>query len=376
MGIIQGKGPMTTLIVLLIAAVALVCLVGQWLRHGDRLSRYEGPVEKPWGEAFDLPDGPSTEHRKVVASIEAQREQIEGLSRGQLLHFARKFMEDAASGREFDARFIEVCASGVRGEWVLAPGADPRRRVLYLHGGAFIAGSTRSHRSVTSRFSAAAGAAVLAVDYRLMPENRRTDSIEDCKTAWKWLLRNGPVGESPPERLYIGGDSAGGNLALMLSAWIRDESLQRPDAVVVLSPVVDFTFSSPSLAANLATDTMLAPLLGRLVRIPRCLLAWLYLLENRMMPSNPVVSPVMGSLHDLPPTLVQVSEAEMLFEDARRYVNKARAAGSPVRLQSWPHLLHVWQWYCPEVPEADQAWHEIGRFLASVEAERASPAPG
>lgn len=369
---------MMTWIFLLLAVVVMacgvVCGIGQWLRHGDRLNRYDHPVPAAAGKAFELPVGPSAEHRAVVISIESQRDHIEGLSRGQLLQFARQFMEDAARDREFDARFVEVNEDGVRGEWVLAPNADPQRRVLYLHGGAFIAGSTHSHRSVTSRFSKVARAAVLSVDYRLMPENRRIDSIEDSRNAWKWVLENGPGGALPAKTLFIGGDSAGGNLALMLSAWIRDESLRRPDAVVALSPVVDFTFSAPSITINRATDTMLAPLIGKLMSVPRCLQALLYLLENRIKPSNPLVSPVMGALHDLPPTLLQVSEAEMLFDDARRYVNKARAAGSPAHLQSWPGLLHVWQWYCPEVPEADEAWQEIARFLANVENGAESPA--
>ncbi len=73
-------------------------------------------------------------------------------------------------------------------------------------------------------------------------------------------------------------------------------------------------------------------------------------------------------LSGLPPTLVQVSEAEMLLDDARRYASKAHAAGSPVHLQSWPGLLHVWQLFYPEVPEARDAWVQIDRFLQDVEA--------
>jgi acetyl esterase/lipase len=239
--------------------------------------------------------------------------------------------------------------------------------VLYIHGGAFIAGSPNSHRAITSRFSEVAQAAVFAADYRLMPEHRRQDGIDDCQAAYRWILGNGPDGPGRPQRLYLGGDSAGGNLALVLAAWARDTGLPKPDGVVGLSPLTDSSYSSPSIRANVRSDAMLGPLFGALLKIPRPLLAWLFALENRFRPVDPRVSPVFGDLSSLPPTLVQVSEAEMLLDDARRYVNKARAAGSPARLQSWPGLLHVWQILNPEVPEAMDAFAQIGDFIRSVE---------
>jgi acetyl esterase/lipase len=242
--------------------------------------------------------------------------------------------------------------------------------VLYLHGGAFIAGSPHSHRTATSRFSAVARAAVLAVDYRLMPEHSRLELMGDCQAAYRWLLDHGPQGAGPAQRVYFGGDSAGGNLALMLSAWARDAGLRRPDAVVALSPLTDSTYSSPSIRGNLATDTLLSTLFGRLARVPRSVLTWMFVLDNRLRPVNPMVSPSRGDLSGLPPTLLQVSESEMLYDDARRYVNKAVAAGSPARLQSWPGLLHVWHLFYPEIPEAGQAWRRVGEFIEAVDAGR------
>jgi acetyl esterase/lipase len=138
--------------------------------------------------------------------------------------------------------------------------------------------------------------------------------------------------------------------------------------VVALSPLTDANHTSPSLRNNVNTDTMLGPLFGRLMKIPRPLLSWFYVLENRMRPVNPTVSPVRDDLSNLPPTLIQVSEAEMLLDDARRYVNKARAAGSPAYLQTWAGLLHVWQIFNPEVPEALEAFEQIDKFLRSAEA--------
>lgn len=353
------------LIVLLLLVV--IWFGGLWLRSGEDLSRYDGPVEPSGVESFASPDGPSSGHRGAEEAIAAVAPQLQGLSRGERLKFIRGFMEEIPQGRDFSSEFIPVDVEGVSCEWVLAPDIDDSRRVLYLHGGAFIAGSPCSHRTVTSRFSEIARAAVLSVDYRLMPENRRIDGIEDCRTAYRWVLENGPNGRGVASRLFMGGDSAGGNLSLVTAAWVRDQGLRAPDAVVALSPLTDSTYSGQSIAGNLHSDTMLGPMFGALTRIPKPLLAWLYLLENRVRQANPLVSPLHGNLSGLPPMLLQASESEMLFDDARRYVKKARAAGSPARLQSWADLLHVWQLFYPEVPEAGQAWKKIGEFLESVE---------
>lgn len=351
---------------LIIVGIA-VWLAGIWIRRGKDLVRFDQTFDAGAVERFSTPGGPSEEHQSVVREFLAMRNQVKGLSRKEMLLFVRNFMENMPKGKEFVSSFIPVKIDGLSAEWVLAPGIDSSRRVLYLHGGGFIAGSPNSHRSATSRFSEVANAAVLAIDYRLMPENRRIDGIEDCRSAYRWILENGPEGQSQLSRLFMGGDSAGGNLALMMAAWIRDEKHRAPDAVIALSPLSDSTYSSPSIRNNLATDYMLAPMFGRLLKIPSWILSWIFVLENRRRQANPLVSPVFGDLSGLPPMLIQVSEAEMLLDDARRYVNKARKAGSPARLQSWSGLLHVWQLFYPEVPEACDAWNKIGEFIQSVE---------
>jgi len=357
-----------SIVIGLVLITVFIWLIGSWLGHGEDLSRFDQPADPEALESFGHGSGPSAEHREAEDGIRALGGQVRGMSRREMLQFTRNFMEEVPAGREFDCEFRPVVAGGVPAEWVLAPGADPARRLLYIHGGAFIAGSPHSHRTITSRYSAETQAAVLAIDYRLMPENRRKHGIEDCRAAYRWILQNGPDGSSEPRRLYVSGDSAGGNLSLVVCAWARDQGLRKPDAVIALSPLTDSAYASPSLRGNLQTDTMLGPLFGALMKIPKPLLAWIYFFETRFRQVDPEVSPLRGDLGNLPPTLIQVSEAEMLLDDARRYVNKARAAGSPARLQSWAGLLHVWQIFNPEVPEAVQAFGEIAAFIRSVEA--------
>ena len=227
-------------------------------------------------------------------------------------------------------------------------------------------GSPRSHRNITSRFSEVADAAVLAIDYRLMPEHSRLAGVEDCRVAYEWMLGHGPDGRSPAGRVYVAGDSAGGNLSLMMSAWSRDHASRKADGVVSLSPVTDMTMGSPSMRNNLETDAMLGPMFKGLARVPRFLLLWVSLAQSRTSPTHPVVSPVFGDLGDLPPTLVHASEAEMLVDDGRRYVNRAAVAGSPARLQTWAHVVHVWHIFYPQLTEARQAWDEIEKFFREI----------
>ena len=275
----------------------------------------------------------------------------------------RKYMDGMFADRQFDASFTPVDAGGVPAEWVLAPGADAARRTLYIHGGAFMMGSPRSHRTLTSQFSALTGGAVLAIDYRLMPEHPRRAGIDDCRSAYRWMLEHGPHGAQAASAVFIGGDSAGGNLTLSLIGWVRDQGLRAPDAVVALSPLTDATMASPSMRANIESDAMLGPLFGKMARVPKALLLCMGWLQTRINPSDPIVSPLRGDLSRLPPVLLQASECEMLVDDSRRYANRAAAAGSPVTLQTWAHMVHVWQIFNPELPEARQALQQIGEFL-------------
>ncbi len=342
-----------------LAAVVLWAITRFYLR-GEDLSRYDRPSAMAVGDSRE----PSAEHHAVVQLFSQMGEKASGVSGKRRLTVMREMMD--AMGEDADLSGIEVTSvdvAGVPGEWVCATDANPARRLLYLHGGAFTMGSPKSHRAITSKFSRIAGASVLAVDYRLMPENRRIDCLTDCQTAYRWILENGPAGAEPVQTLFVAGDSAGGNLTLAVIAWARDAGLRAADAVVALSPATDGTFTSPSLLANLATDHMLGPLIGRILKIPNSLMLWISWASNRLPPSDPRISPLHGDLSGLPPTLVHASEAEMLLDDARRYVGKASDAGSAASLETWHHMLHVWHVFEQRLPEAQEAFEHIERFL-------------
>lgn len=349
-------------IVFFVFAVAVWAIAAFYLRGEDL-----GAYDQPQGQSFSTGAAPSSEH-KVVANL--LQEGMGSLQHGSLksrLLVMREYIDNLFEGREFVSTFSAVNIDGLAAEWVVAPGADSARRVLYIHGGAFTMGSPGSHRVITSKFSQIANAAVLAIDYRLMPEHRRMDGIEDCRQAYRWVLDHGPDGRQPVSKLFVAGDSAGGNLTLSLIAWVRDQGFRAPDAVVALSPVTDGTLSGPSLKTNVASDVMLGPQFGALNKIPKTLLLWASWIGVRINPRDPVISPVFGDLSNLPPVLVHASEAEMLVDDCRRYTNKAAAAGSPVQLQTWAHVVHVWHLFEPDLTEAREAFEEIRKFIAEQE---------
>lgn len=354
-----------TLLTILLTFAVLAFLfwaIARWHLRGPDLSAFDAPT----GERFGARIGPGSEHAAVVASLGRAPALLKDVPRRQHVAVLRRYLDELFPADVPGVGITPADAGGVPAEWVHGPGADPARRVLYIHGGAFMMGSPKSHRRLTAKFAEITGGVVLAIDYRLMPEHPRLSGIEDCRTAYRWLIGNGPQGAGAAAKVWVAGDSAGGNLTLSLVAWVRDAGLRAPDGAVALSPLTDATLASPSMRTNVASDPMLGPLFGRLTKAPATLLLWLGWWRARRRPSDPVLSPVYGNLAGLPPVLVQASEAEMLRDDARRYVNRAAAAGAPVRLQTWEHMVHVWQIFHPDLAEGRAALEEIRKFLATT----------
>jgi epsilon-lactone hydrolase len=304
----------------------------------------------------------SAQLKLIHAKIRAANSKNNRLSFKQRLLAIRESMDSFFDAVPINSDITPVDVAGVSAEWVIAPGADSRRRLLYIHGGAFYVGSAKSHRVITSKLSEITHAAVLAIDYRLMPEHSRMASVEDCRTAYCWLIDNGPQGTEEASTLFVAGDSAGGNLTLSLLAWLRDTQRRLPNAAVALSPLTDARMRSPSIASNLDSDIILKPMALGLKKIPRPFLVAIKWLFTGRSPVDPVVSPLHGDLSGLPPVLVQVSDSEMLLDDGRRYVNKAVASGSNAVLQRWQHVPHVWQIFYPDLPEAAEAFDKIEAF--------------
>ena len=239
--------------------------------------------------------------------------------------------------------------NGVPAEWISMPGAAADRAVLYFHGGGYVIGSIATHRELAARLSAASGARVLLIDYRLGPEHRFPAAVEDAVAVYRWLLDAGYA----PARIAFAGDSAGGGLTVAALLAARDAKLPLPATGVCLSPWVDLEGSGASMTAKAAEDPMVQ-------KGPLLLLAGHYL--GSASPRAPLASPLYADLRGLPPLLIQVGSAETLLDDSTRIAEKLRAAKVEVELEVWPDLIHVFQAFAM-LPEAGQAVARIGQHL-------------
>ncbi|KXS39055.1 MAG: esterase / lipase [Halomonadaceae bacterium T82-2] len=232
------------------------------------------------------------------------------------------------------------------------PPGTAGRYLLYVHGGSWMAGSAASHRPLAARLAQACRAEVISIDYRLAPEHPFPAGLEDCLDAWAWLADE--HGDAP---LLIAGDSAGGNLVLACLNELGATGQRRPDAAIAFSPATDLSWESDSLHRKADVEPILDPAL-----LP--LITQLYLGEPPAASvSDPRVSPLEGDLSNLPPTLIQCGEAEVLLDDSRRYAEQASQSGSPVKLSLWPDMPHVFVGFAPRLTAARQALTEITRFV-------------
>ena len=343
--------------------IAAIAAVTKFKLSGENLTKYHVPHD------VTFPVDPESEGLKAVNDY-LIKNFVNPAKLGDVktrLRDKRARFEQAGLARNFNCQhqpdLIRVGERSIPGEWTLVDGAEPGRRILYLHGGGFTVGSAVSHRAITYNLAKRTKAAVFAPDYRLMPEHSRRDITDDAQAAYDWILGNGPHGPRKAQRVAIGGDSAGATLTLALLPWIRDSKRRAPHAAFVFSAPVDTTFQSPSLRGNFKTDLMLQPLAAPILKIPRSALLWMSWKKIGISPAHPSLSPIMGSLHKLPPLLMQVSRHEMLFDDSVRYAEKSTRAGNQVTLQSWSHLPHVFQIFDDMLPEASQAMDEVAAFL-------------
>ena len=249
-----------------------------------------------------------------------------------------------------DVKCEPLNAGGVKAEWVTAPGADPGRAVLYLHGGGYVIGSINTHRDLASRISRAAKARVLLIDYRLAPEHPFPAAVEDSVAAYRSMLASG----LKASRIAVAGDSAGGGLTVATLVAIRDARLASPGAGVCLSPWTDLEGLGDSMKTKAPVDPMVQK--DALVEMARHYLAG-------KDPRTPLAAPLYADLAGLPPLLIQVGTAETLLDDSTRLAERARKAGVKVALEPWENMIHVFQVFAPMLEEAQQAIDKIGEFV-------------
>jgi acetyl esterase/lipase len=193
------------------------------------------------------------------------------------------------------------------------------------------------------------GMRILMVDYRLAPDYPFPAALDDCVTAYLWLLKQGILAQN----IVVAGDSAGGNLTITMLMKLRDSGNSLPAGAACLSPVTDLTTKD-----NLRKGFKDPLLPSKSVKF----YTQSYVGHNDA--HNPLISPVFGNLRGLPPLLVHAGEDEILRDDAVHIASLAKSVDVDVRLEIYPRMWHVWQLYL-SLPQAVQSLDDIAQFLRS-----------
>jgi monoterpene epsilon-lactone hydrolase len=252
-----------------------------------------------------------------------------------------------------DVQIQPIDAGGVPAEWTLTPEADPKRVVLFLHGGAYISGSIATHRHLVAQIGRVARARTFALDYRLAPEHPFPAALEDALTGYRFLLSEGYV----PEHIALAGESAGGGLVLAMLVSLRQIGLALPACAWLSSPWTDLEMTGASMESKADVDP--------LIQKP-------YLYEsaaaylNGADPRTPLASPLYADLNGLPPMLIHVGTAETLLDDSVRLARRAAQADLRVTLDIWPDMIHAWSLFYQQLDAGQQALASVGTFLQSM----------
>lgn len=238
---------------------------------------------------------------------------------------------------------------GITSEWLVPEGADPKKLILYVHGGGYVSGSCNDHRAIVAKFAKNCGVTNLTYEYRLAPEHPFPAAVDDSVKVYRHLLASGFL----PENILIAGESAGGGLCLVILLALKDLQLPLPIAAVAISPWTDLSCSSGSYRTK--NKKSLAPMNS-----------WFVFRDHYIgnYPATfPLISPLFGNLRGLPPLLINSGEDDELFDDGEQFFVKAREAGVDATFRKGTGMVHCYPLLAPMFPEASNAMEEIIGFI-------------
>ena len=241
-------------------------------------------------------------------------------------------------------------------EWVVAPdAADSDQVIIYFHGSALVTLGLNSHRRFVSKLSAATGAQVLNVGYRLAPQASIDEAVEDGLEAYRHALALG----FEPSRIVLAGDSAGGLIAADTALAIRDAGLTVPAGQVLLSALTSADMDLKYRALRDHKDVL----------FPFMTVKFIYDVFATVNGTRPVpIMPAEASAAGLGPFLLQIGTNEMLRNDTFVLADQLTAAGVDVWVQVWDKAMHMFQLSFDVNPDARQAVAEIASFIGHVTA--------
>ena len=319
---------------MLLFQVCFLVMVSR-LRHGPRLSE--------WTWVFELATAFLKRQERIAFSLPRITEQ-------------REFM-DAIVVRSTELVHMQVeliKTDTLKGRWFVPQTVSREYVILYLHGGGY-AFSVRAHDNLIAFVALASQARTFALDYRLSPEHPFPAQLEDAQAAYQWILRSGITSN----RIVIAGDSAGGNLALVLLLALRDAQQPLPALAVCLCPWTDMDSPYKSMKENEPSDWI----------EKRMAVRWARWLCQGTDFKNPLVSPVHGDYSGLPPIYIQAGDAEILIDMIWEFASKAREQGAQITLEEWKQMNHVFQAYGTFTPQSREALQRISEVIQQAMGE-------
>ncbi len=302
------------------------------------------------------------QHRKVNSEEKRLALMMRALkaihSAGSPESMTPKDLERQRAGQELLGRLITPMIgmkwepfelSGMKAAWVRPEwGHDHHKIILYCHGGGYTSGNLGYSRPLASKLSHTTGWETLSFEYRLAPEHPFPAAADDALAAWDYLMQLGYGARD----ITVAGDSAGGNMALVLCHRLKAAGRMLPGRLILMSPWTDMTASGTSYQERKELDPSITEDYIHAVRSA-------YTGDADV--EDPQLSPLFGDFTGFPPTLIQVGSNEILYSDSATLRQRMTAAGVVCRMEEWQDMWHVFQIF--PIKKAAQAMEHVGQFL-------------
>ncbi len=227
--------------------------------------------------------------------------------------------------------------------------------LVYFHGGGYVLGSVAGHDTVTRQLASLASTTIISVEYRLAPESRAKETVQEGFEAFTWLRDHATALGLDAGRIGIGGDSAGGNLAIAVSLLCIRQQLPVPASLLLFYPITDWRIASASYE-EFAEGYFLT----------RSGMHWFrdHFLDDPAQAEDPLYSPLLsGDLGHLPPTLVITAGFDPLRDEGKQFADQVRAAGVAVEHICYQDVIHAFVSFAGGVPQGMDALQEAARHL-------------
>ena len=267
---------------------------------------------------------------------------------------ALAFYREKASNATYEV----IDLAGVKTWRVTTPNSDPNKALLFFHGGAFVFGSPRASYPLATHLAQVSGMTVYIPAYRQAPEYTFPVQISDAVSVYQSLVQDYGY---ETRQIGLAGESAGGNLALVLILKLIEIGFPFPAAIICMSPWADPAANGETYSETMADkDPTLGPVFLKYFKKHGDWSLMGYYAKHESY-DNPYIVPILGDFSGCPPVMIHVGTYECLLADARSMRDTLERANCVVEYQEWEGMWHVFQ--SNQVPETRESLLQFGNFL-------------